>query len=150
MTRAEADALARVEIRGLPHQIARLGYGADIGEEAVARALSTFASWYPRLDRDRAGSWLYVVARNEASKLARQHREIPTDAVPAASSDDVDARVDVRRGLERLKTDERLALSDLALGFRYAEIASRRGWTRTKVNRCVYEGRRALRELVAA
>ena len=37
----------------------------------------------------------------------------------------------------------------LAFGFSYREIMARQGWTYTKVNRCLSEGRAALRELAA-
>jgi len=47
--------------------------------------------------------------------------------------------------LERLKPDERTALLMFGLGCSYAEIGELRGWTRTKVNRCLAEGREALR-----
>lgn len=47
--------------------------------------------------------------------------------------------------LDRLKPDERTALILLAFGYSYREIAARQGWTRTKVNRCLAEGRQALR-----
>jgi DNA-directed RNA polymerase specialized sigma24 family protein len=48
--------------------------------------------------------------------------------------------------LARLKPDERTALLLLALGYSYREIGELRGWTHTKVNRCLSEGRAALRE----
>ena len=48
--------------------------------------------------------------------------------------------------LDGLKRDERTALLLLAFGYSYREIAARQGWTRTKVNRCLAEGRQALRE----
>jgi len=51
--------------------------------------------------------------------------------------------------LNRLKRDERAALLLFGLGFSYAEIAARRGWTATKVNRCLAEGRARLRALAA-
>jgi RNA polymerase sigma factor (sigma-70 family) len=54
-------------------------------------------------------------------------------------------REEGRRQLRRLKPDERTALGMCAAGFSYAEIAERRGWTYTKVNRCLSEGRAALR-----
>jgi DNA-directed RNA polymerase specialized sigma24 family protein len=47
--------------------------------------------------------------------------------------------------LDRLKPDERTALLLLGLGYSYAEIAEAQGWTHTKVNRCLAEGRAALR-----
>jgi DNA-directed RNA polymerase specialized sigma24 family protein len=54
-------------------------------------------------------------------------------------------RDDTRRRLGGLKPDERTALGLLAAGFSYKEIGRRRGWTYTKVNRCIAEGRAALR-----
>jgi RNA polymerase sigma factor (sigma-70 family) len=47
--------------------------------------------------------------------------------------------------IEGLKPDERTALILLGLGCSYAEIATARGWSLTKVNRCVAEGREAVR-----
>jgi RNA polymerase sigma factor (sigma-70 family) len=49
------------------------------------------------------------------------------------------------RRLARLKVDERAALCLQAAGYSYHEIGERRGWTYTKVNRCITEGRAALR-----
>lgn len=50
-----------------------------------------------------------------------------------------------RRRLGRLKPDERTALGMRAAGLSYKEIGEVRGWTFTKVNRCLSEGRAALR-----
>lgn len=54
-------------------------------------------------------------------------------------------RESARLRLARLKPDERTALILRAAGFSYREIGERRGWSYTKVNRCVNEGRAALR-----
>jgi len=54
-------------------------------------------------------------------------------------------REDARTRLGRRKPDEQMALILQAAGFSYREIARRRGWTYTKVNRCVNEGRASLR-----
>ncbi len=54
-------------------------------------------------------------------------------------------REDARTRLGRLKPDQRMALILQAAGFSYREIGERRGWSYTKVNRCVNEGRAALR-----
>jgi RNA polymerase sigma factor (sigma-70 family) len=54
-----------------------------------------------------------------------------------------------RRRLRRLKPDERSALGLRAAGLSYAEIGERKGWTYTKVNRCLAEGRTALRRQAA-
>ena len=52
---------------------------------------------------------------------------------------------EVRGRLSRLKPNERRALSLLALGYSYKEIGEITGWTRTKINRCIAEGRATLR-----
>ncbi len=53
------------------------------------------------------------------------------------------------RVLQRLKPDERRALVLRAEGYSYAEICEMNGWTYTKVNRCLAEGRARLRQLGA-
>jgi RNA polymerase sigma factor (sigma-70 family) len=58
-------------------------------------------------------------------------------------------RDDARLRLAALKPDERTAIVHHAAGFDYAEIGRRLDWSLTKVNRCLYEGRIALREEVA-
>jgi RNA polymerase sigma factor (sigma-70 family) len=47
--------------------------------------------------------------------------------------------------LAELKHDQRTALILFGLGFSYNEIADRKSWSYTKVNRCIREGRAALR-----
>jgi DNA-directed RNA polymerase specialized sigma24 family protein len=64
---------------------------------------------------------------------------------PAELAEDADTARERRRLFAQLKRDERRALLLLALGYSYAEIAERFGWTYTKVNRCINEGRAALR-----
>ena len=49
------------------------------------------------------------------------------------------------QALSELKPDERRALALLGIGLSYAEICELTGWTHTKVNRCISEGRSALR-----
>ncbi len=58
-------------------------------------------------------------------------------------------RDEARRRLGRLKPDERLAVLLRGAGFSYREIGEARGWTYTKTNRCVSEGRATLRKGVA-
>jgi DNA-directed RNA polymerase specialized sigma24 family protein len=49
--------------------------------------------------------------------------------------------------LAALKPDQRIALLLHAAGYSYAEISELRGWTHTKVNRSLAEGRAALRQM---
>lgn len=51
---------------------------------------------------------------------------------------------EARNRLAALKPDQRAAVGFLAAGFSYEEIAARRGWTYTKVSRCLRKGRAAL------
>jgi DNA-directed RNA polymerase specialized sigma24 family protein len=46
-----------------------------------------------------------------------------------------------------LKPDQCTALILFAASYSYAQIGQHRGWTYSKVNRCLAEGRTALREL---
>lgn len=64
---------------------------------------------------------------------------------PAELAEDAAVTRERRRRFAQLKQDERRALLLFALGYSYGEIAERCGWTYTKVNRCVNEGRAALR-----
>lgn len=66
-------------------------------------------------------------------------------ALPDEVAEIADAVSQMRRHLAALKPAERKALSLLALGYSYTEIAEITGWTYTKVNRCITEGRRAIR-----
>ena len=61
----------------------------------------------------------------------------------------IDERRRAERELPRLKPQERRALGLLAAGHSYKEICAITGWTYTKVNRCVTEGRRRLRDMEA-
>jgi len=67
----------------------------------------------------------------------------------AATVEDLCERIDLRerarRALPRLKPQERRALGLLAAGHSYREICAITGWTYSKVNRCIREGRAALR-----
>src|SRR5262249_1147584 len=51
-----------------------------------------------------------------------------------------------REALQTLKPAELRALTLLAEGYSYAEIGEMTGWTRTKVNRCLAEGRERFRK----
>ena len=53
-----------------------------------------------------------------------------------------------RQALAELKHDERRALWLLGFGLSYAEICEVTGWTHTKVNRCLSEGRVALKKVL--
>jgi RNA polymerase sigma factor (sigma-70 family) len=137
-------------------------------EEALQDAFVFFISDYdPSLGAPPL-AWLTLVLKRrcwrlrDAAHLDRRvaalpesEHEEPTGLIakrPADSrtlSDRVADRDEARRRLRRLKPDERTAIGMVAAGCTYGEVAGIRGWTHSKVNRCVYEGRRALRQAAA-
>jgi RNA polymerase sigma factor (sigma-70 family) len=93
---------------------------------------------------DRRVFSLPVSRHEEPSGLIERR---PTEARPMPER--IAERDEARARLAALKPDERTAIVQHAAGFDYAEIGRRLGWTHTKVNRCLYEGRVALREEAA-
>jgi DNA-directed RNA polymerase specialized sigma24 family protein len=53
-------------------------------------------------------------------------------------------RETARRRLSPLKADQRTAVSLQAAGYSYEEIAEIKGWTYTKVSRCLRESREVM------
>ena len=136
-------------------------------EDALQSAYVLFIERYNDLGEPLA--WLYTTVKREAWAIRRRgsrQRECSfnleidgcdgevdlADALPTGAPgpaerverDELVARQ--RNALAGLKRDERRALWLLGLGLSYAEICEATGWTFTKVNRCVSEGRSALRD----
>jgi RNA polymerase sigma factor (sigma-70 family) len=142
----------------------RLSLCVDDAEDALARAIEILLTRSPvSCEADHLVAWMQLVTRREALAL-RRTRERLLDGAPAVEIDALElipgdrpgpAEVIERReraeralrALARLKPDERLALVLQGQGYSYAEICELRGWTYTKVNRCLSEGRARLREL---
>jgi RNA polymerase sigma factor (sigma-70 family) len=150
VVREHADSLLRVARR-------HTACAAD-AEDAYQRALEIFVKNAHRLDAGGAHKWLHVVVRHEALAVRRARSSLVgvedeaaldalDDARHVASVEERTERVeDIGRAaeaLQRLKPQEVTALWLKAEGLSYDEIAERQGWTYTKVNRCITEGRRA-------
>jgi len=135
------------------------GAGPD-AEDAWQRALEIAVRRADELDPDWVEPWLRVVVRNEARRIVLGRRRVLLEedlerADDAGATEDerlelVDLRNRASRDVPRLKPQERRALGLVAAGLSYREICARTGWTHTKVNRCVSEGRAALRRMEAA
>ncbi len=132
---------------------------ADDAEDVVQRALEIYLRRLDHVNRATEFAWLKVVVRNEALAVRRARAEaIPMDGDDLAArlpSDGIGVDERIERGersarsleaLARLKADERTALLMCAEGFSYREIGERHGWTYTKVNRAITEGRRRFLE----
>ena len=132
---------------------------ADDAHDAVQRALEIYMRRVESLDPATELAWLKVVVKHEALAVRRGRagvagEELDLDAVPAAEQRTVEERLEsserVERSAEvmrRLKRDEARALMLKAEGLSYNEIGERLGWTYTKVNRCITEGRRRFMKL---
>jgi RNA polymerase sigma factor (sigma-70 family) len=126
-------------------------------EDAYQRAFEILLTKAPTTREDELVPWLKTVVKHEAFALRRQrerHSPITDDGelgdrgTPAAATHDQAERMErLRQGAEalrRLKPQEMRALLLKAEGYSYAEIGEITGWSYTKVNRCLTEGRRAL------
>jgi RNA polymerase sigma factor (sigma-70 family) len=143
-----ADALLRTARR---HSLC-----ADDASDAYQRGLEIFLRNAARIEPDRAVSWLHVVIKHEAFAVRRARQkhvsmdDFDGDSVECVHTPAPDERMlafeDVTRAaeaLQGLKPQEVRALWMRMEGRTYKEIAAELGWTYTKVNRCVTEGRRA-------
>lgn len=135
----------------------------DDARDAYQRALEIYVRRIDSLDVATELAWLRVVVKHEALAVRRQHAEsVPVDELDFEGHeaerqrpiDDLLAgRERVERGAEalrRLKPDEARALVLKAEGLSYQEIGERLGWTYTKVNRCITEGRARFLKVYAA
>jgi RNA polymerase sigma factor (sigma-70 family) len=149
-------------------QAARHVFRPPDAEDALQDACVQFMRRYDGEGGTHALRWMLLVVKRcawaigERQRRHESHRELTcTDAdiedeVPLLAVDDgsLDPHLVAERTeqhamctalLARLKPDQRAALLLLGLGFSYREIGELRGWTYTKVNRCLAEGRAALR-----
>jgi RNA polymerase sigma factor (sigma-70 family) len=129
----------------------------DDAEDAYQRGLEILLTKAPTTCEDDLLPWIKTVVKHEAFAL-RRHRErhapitddgeLSERATPGSFTNDQAERYeDLWQGAEalrQLKPQEIRALQLRAEGYTYAEICEMTGWTYTKVNRCLTEGRQAL------
>ena len=151
---AHADSLLRVA--------RRYSMCADDAHDAYQRGLEILMRHAARLDPERAAGWLHTVVKHEALAINRSRRrivgfaEVDLDALESRTSASPEERVlaadRVARSAEALhglKPQEVRALWLKALGHSYEQICEVTGWTYTKVNRCLAEGRKSFLERYA-
>src|SRR4051794_456977 len=135
----------------------------DDAMDAYQRALEIFLRRIDTVDPATEVAWLRVVVKHEALAIRRARsssvsgEDVDPDRVAAAGARSVEERLAgderVQRGAEALralKPDEARALMLKAEGLSYAEIGERFGWSYTKVNRAITEGRRRFLEVFRA
>jgi RNA polymerase sigma factor (sigma-70 family) len=139
---------------------------ADDADDALQRAIEVLLTKAPPLEAGRLIAWMTVVTKREAMAVRRSREGLfaalapgsdpgpvrdPLDAVasdgpgPAECSERAEAVFEARAALAALKPAERVAILLQASGYSYAEICALRGWSYTKVNRSLAEGRARLR-----
>jgi RNA polymerase sigma factor (sigma-70 family) len=151
---SQADSLLRVA--------RRYSLCADDAHDAYQRALEILMRHAARLDPDRAANWLHTVVKHEALSINQSRRrmlgadDLDLDALEARTTASPEDRVlaadRVARSAEALhalKPQEVRALWLKALGHSYEQICEVTGWSYTKVNRCLAEGRKSFLERYA-
>jgi len=134
---------------------------ADDAEDAYQRALEILLTKAPPIEGESLIRWMQTVTKREALAVRRQRERLlngtpraddderdPLDLVPSDAPGPTDRAARRERvarsgeALRALKPQEVRALMLKAEGYSYAEIGEITGWTYTKINRCMAEGRK--------
>jgi RNA polymerase sigma factor (sigma-70 family) len=128
---------------------------ADDADDALQRALEILLTKAPTTEPYRLIAWMTVVTRREALAVRRaRERDATADSLeliasecpgPAEAAERSERVAEARRDLAVLRPAQRTAILLQASGYSYGEICALCGWTYTKVNRSLAEGRAKLR-----
>ncbi len=141
----------------------------DDAEDAYQRALEILLTKAPLIEGDALVRWMQTVTKREALAVRRQRERLLGSPRPPSEDDDRDPlefiasespgptdrlarRERVTRSgeaLQALKPQEVRALTLKAQGYSYAEIGEITGWSYTKINRCMAEGRKRFLQVFA-
>lgn len=140
---------------------------ADDADDALQRGLEILLRKAPTDDPRELIKWMQTVVKHEALAVRRDRERIlaaasePVDrdwvALLPAPADGPPERAERREEIARsrealrtLKPQELRALTLLAEGYSYEEIGAITGYSKTKVNRCLAEGRERFRRLISS
>jgi RNA polymerase sigma factor (sigma-70 family) len=166
--RAAVETYARHE-QTLRRQAQRYSLCADDADDALQRALEILLRKAPTTDPRELIRWTQTVVKHEALAVRRERERllggppardseeevdwialIPAEgAGPAEQTERREAVARSREALQALKPQELRALSLLAEGYSYREIGEITGFSQTKINRCLAEGRERFRSLMS-
>ncbi len=177
MQRVEEGASKRAAIETYVHHEAtlrrtarRYSLCADDADDALQRALEILLTKAPSDDPRELIRWTQTVVKHEALAVRRERERILSGpaALPAepgredwvallpSGADGPPERAErhesiarSREALRTLKPQELRALSLLAEGYSYVEIGEITGFSQTKINRCLAEGRERFRRFLA-
>jgi RNA polymerase sigma factor (sigma-70 family) len=143
---------------------------ADDADDALQRGLEILLRKAPTDDPRELIKWMQTVVKHEALAVRRDRERIlsgpaaltrepgeedwiallPTASDgPAERAERQEAIARSREALQALKPQELRALTLLAEGYSYVEIGEITGYSQTKINRCLAEGRQRYRSLIA-
>ncbi len=146
----------------------RFSLDAEDADDAYQRALEIVLTKAPTTDARELIRWTQTVTRHEALAVRESREKLlgfrsrredapdPLASVPSEREDPgerAERRETVartREALQALKPAELRALSLLASGYSYAEIGEITGFSRTKINRVLAEGRDRFRALLSS
>lgn len=166
--RAAVELFARHEAT-LRRTASRYSLCADDAEDALQRGLEILLTKAPSEDQRELIRWTQTVVKHEALAVRRERERIlsgpaarapengedwvamlPAGGVgPAEAVERREAMARSREALQALKPQELRALGLLAEGYSYAEIGEITGFSNTKINRCLAEGRERFRRVLA-
>jgi RNA polymerase sigma factor (sigma-70 family) len=137
----------------------RYSLSPEDAEDAYQRGLEILLVKAPSVHQHDLVPWLKTVVKHEAFAIRRQRlrtdlagdRELASGVAPA-TDEQAEQHERLRLGAEamrRLKPQEVRCLLLRAEGYSYKQICDETGWTYTKVNRCITEGRKAFLARVA-
>jgi RNA polymerase sigma factor (sigma-70 family) len=142
----------------------------DDAEEALQRSLEILLRKAPSEDPRHLVKWMQTVVKREAMAVRRERERVfagpaalepepgmedwvnllPTEGDgPPERAEREEAVARSREALRALKPHELRALSLLAHGYSYVEIGEITGFSATKINRSLAEGRERFRRMVA-
>ena len=143
---------------------------AEDADDAYQRALEILLTKAPPGEARELIRWMQTVTKHEALAVRRSRERQIGSRPPAAWEDESGDWLDLlpsagvgpaeraerreaiarsREALKTLKPAELRALTLLAEGYSYTEIGEITGYSRTKINRCLAEGRERFRAFVS-
>jgi RNA polymerase sigma factor (sigma-70 family) len=162
--RAAVELVAREDAE-LRQTARRYSLCEDDAEDAYQRALEILLLKAPSERPRELIRWMKTVVKHEALAVRRYRERLlgvgadeagdpverlaADNAGPGERTERRERIARSREALQALKPAELRALTLLAAGYSYAEIGEIAGFSRTKVNRCVAEGRERFRRLFA-
>lgn len=161
--RAAVELVAREDTE-LRRTARRFSLCEDDAEDAYQRALEILLVKAPSDRPHELIRWMKTVVKHEALAI-RRYRErmlgVGEDAMgdpiarlaaagagPGERTEQREQIARSREALQALKPAELRALTLLAAGYSYVEIGEMTGFSQTKVNRCLAEGRERFRQLM--